>query len=108
MIGRRRARGGACRGTWCGKRFTLFHFKHSKDRESIVCLGDGEAIPMLLKFNSKEARRRSKVFETEMLVERCNEVVNLIGGWSDEENVIDVNEKVERTSSSIIERCVSL
>ena len=42
-----------------------------------------------------------------MLVERCNEVVNLIGGWSDEENVIDVNEKVEQTSSSIIERCVS-
>ena len=107
MIGRRRARGGACCGTCCGERFTLFHFKHSKDGESVVCLGEGEAVPMLLKFNSKEARRGSKIFEPEMLVERCNEFVNLRGGWSDDENVIDVNEKVEQTSGSIIERGVT-
>ena len=80
---------------------------HSKDRESVVCLGKGEAVLMLLKFNSKKVRRGSKIFEPEMLVERCNEVVNLRGGCSDDENVIDVNEKVERTSGSIIERGVS-
>ena len=66
MIGRRGVRGGACRGTWCGERFTLFHFKHSKDGETVVCLGEGEAVLMLLEFNFKEARRGSKVFETEM------------------------------------------
>ena len=108
MLERRGARCRACRQTWGGKRFILFHFKHSKDRESIVCLGEGEAIPILLKFNSKEARRGSKVFEMNVLVERCNEVVNLRGGWSDDENVIDVNEKVERNTSSIMERGVSL
>ena len=71
-----------------------------------MCLDEGEAVPMLLKFDAKEARCGSKVFETEMLVERCNEVVNLRGGWSNDENVIDVNEKIERASFSIIERGV--
>ena len=107
MIGRRGARGRACRGTWCGERFTLLHFKHLKDRESVVCLGEGEAVPMLLKFDSKEARRGSEIFELEMLMKIGNEVVDLRGGRSDDENVIDVNEKIERASGSIDKRGVS-
>ena len=61
---------------WCGERFTLLHFKHLKDRESVVFLGEGEAVPMLLKFDSKEARCGSEIFEPEMLMKRGNEVVD--------------------------------
>ena len=63
MIGRGGARSRACRGTWCGKGFTLLYLKHLKDRESVVLLGEGEVVMMLLKFDSKEARRGSEIFE---------------------------------------------
>ena len=107
MIRRRGARGRACRGTGRGKRFTLLYFKHLKDRESVVLLGEGEAVTMLLKFNSKEARRGSEIFEPEMSMKRGNEVVDFRGGRADDENVIDVNENVERASGSIEERGIS-
>ena len=107
MIGRRGARSRACRGTGCGKGFTLLYFKHLKDRESVVLLGEGEAVTMLLKFDSKEARRGSEIFEPEMLMKRGNEVVDLRGGRSDDENVIDANEKIEWASGSIEERGIS-
>ena len=106
MIRRRGARCRACRGTWCGERITLLHFKHLKDRESVVFLGEGEAVSMLLKFDSKEARRGSKIFELKILMKRGNEVVDFRGGRSDDENVIDVNEKIERSSGSIKKRGV--
>ena len=70
-------------------------------------LGEGEAVSMLLKFDSKEARRGSKIFEPKMLMKRGNEVVDFRGGRSDDENVIDVNEKIERSSGSIKKRGVS-
>ena len=42
-----------------------------------------------------------------MLMKRGNEVVDLRGGRFDDENVIDVNEKIERASGSIEGRGIS-
>ena len=67
-----------------------------------------ETIPVLLKFNPKETRRWSKIFETKVMFEGGNEVVNLRRRWSNDEDVIYVNEMVERTSNNVIERCISL
>ena len=86
----------------------MFHFQHLENGESILGLCKCETIPVLLKFNPKEMIRGSKVFETEVMFERGNEIVNLRGRWSNDKNGIGVNEKVERTSSSVIERCISL
>ena len=108
IIGKCGSKCGACRRTWNGEWFTVFHFQHLENGESILGLCKSETIPVLLKFNPKETRRGSKIFETEVMFERGNEVVNLRGRWSNDENVIDVNEKVERTTSSVIERCISL
>ena len=38
-----------------------------------MLLGEGEAVTMLLKFNSKEARRGSEIFEPVMRLLICEE-----------------------------------
>ena len=68
----------------------------------------GETIPVFLKFNPKESRHGSEIFEMKVMCERGNESVNLRGRWANEEDIINVNEKIKRASSGVIERCISL
>ena len=74
----------------------------------MLSLGKGETISVFLKFNSKELRCGSEIFETEVVFERGYEGVDLRERWNNEENVININEKIERTRGSIIERRIGL
>ena len=67
----------------------------------------GEAIAVFLKFNSKESRRGSEVFEAVVLFERGNEGMNLRGRWSKDEDIINIDEKVKRARGGVVERCIS-
>ena len=86
----------------------MFHFQHVENGESILGLCKCETISVLLKFNTKETRRESRIFEMKVMFEGGNEVLNLRRRWSNDENVIYINENVERTISCVIERCISL
>ena len=65
-------------------------------------MGKSETISVFLKLNYEESRCGSEIFETEVMFERGNESVDLRGRWTNDENVININEKVERTRGSVI------
>ena len=69
----------ACHRARHGEWFTVLHIQHLENGESVLGLCKCETISVLLKFNPKETRRRSKIFETEVMFEGGNEVVNLRG-----------------------------
>ena len=108
IVGKRGARGGARRRTRCGKWFAMFHFQQFEDIEGIVSLSKCETVSVFLKFNSEESRGGSEVFEAEMVFKGGNEGVDLRERGTKDENVIDINEKVERTGSGIVERRIGL
>ena len=108
IIEKRGARCGARRRTWCRKWVAVFHFQQFENRESILSLSKCETVSVFLKFNSEESRGEFEVFETEMVFKGGNEGVDLRERGTKDENVIDINEKVERTGCSIIERRIGL
>ena len=42
------------------------------------------------------------------MCDKGNDSVNLRGRWANDENFININEMIKRTSGGVIERCISL
>ena len=80
----------------------MLHFQHVENRDGILGMCEEEAILMLPKFNTKKSRCWAKIFEFEMVFERGDKVMYLGERWTNDENVIHVDEKIERSSERII------
>ena len=63
---------------------------------------DSSVIPMFLKLNTKKSRHWAKIFESEMIFERGDKMMYLREGWFNGENVIHIDENVERSCKSVI------
>ena len=80
----------------------MLHFHYVENGEGILGLCKCETIHVLMKFNTKEKRRRSKIFEAELIFELGDKVVDLRKRWSNDEDVVHVDENVERACSGVI------